>query len=278
MFSPRNTGLAALAFALLCCAADARGQQATPAPRAEQTPAEETYVSGKGFHNRVFEIKHRNPVDLIRVLLPLGSGFRGALMSQNQEFRTITVRDFPENLAVIREAIRRLDTPQPPRPSIEFHVHLLVGTNDERVTSEFPAQLADVVRQLRATLGYKNFRVMGSQVMRSKEERIGDVYNKGVADLKPTNAALASANPVFYEYHLRQFSVAEAAGGQPRIQVDDFTLSLRMPLLLSPDKVTYQDVGFRNPVTLREGERVVAGTTSIADKSVVVVLSASTMK
>jgi hypothetical protein len=118
---------------------------------------------------------------------------------------------------------------------------------------------------------------MGSQVMRSKEERVGDVYNKGVADLKLSSAALASANPVFYEYHLRQFSVTEA-GGQSRIQVDDFTLALRMPLLLSPDKVTYQDVGFRNPVTLREGERVVVGTTSVGDKSVVVVLTATTMK
>ncbi|MDQ3805399.1 MAG: hypothetical protein M3416_16405 [Acidobacteriota bacterium] len=91
-----------------------------------------------------------------------------------------------------------------------------------------------------------------------------DVYNRGVADLKLTDAALAASNPVFYEYHLRSFSL-DAAGGPTRVQVDDFSMSLRVPLQLSPEKVTYQDVGFRNPVALREGERVV-------------VLSAATMK
>jgi hypothetical protein len=263
---------AALALLAVClAAAAAAAQEAKPAP-----PAEDNVVVGKGFANEVFDVRNRDPLNLALVLRPLGSGFKGAVMQPNQEFRTITVRDFPENLAVIREAIRRFDTPQPPRPAIEFHVHLLVGSNDERVTGDLPAQLGEVVKQLRASLGYKNFSVMGSQMMRSKE-RGGDVHNKGVADLKLTNAALASANPVFYEYHLRQFSVVEA-GGAPRIQIDDFTLSLRMPLLLSPDKVTYQDVGFRNPVTLREGERVVVGTTSVGDKSVVVVLTATTMK
>jgi hypothetical protein len=266
---------AALALALLavCLAATAaRAQDPKPAP-----PADDNVVSGKGFSNEIFEVKNRDPLALMQVLQPLGSGFKGSTMRPNQEFHTITVRDFPENLAIIREAIRRLDTPQPPRPSIEFHVHLLVGTNDPTATGDLPPQLNDIVRQLRATLGYKNFSVMGSQMMRSKEERGGDVYNKGVADLKVVNAALASANPVFYEYHLRSFSVAEG-GGPARIMIEDFNLSLRMPLLLSPDKVAYEQVGFRNPVSLREGERVVAGTTSVGDKSVIVILTATTMK
>ena len=264
---------AALALvAVCCCFAAARAQEPKPAP-----PADDSVVSGKGFSNEIFEVRNRDPLALSSVLRPLGSGFKGAVLQPNQEFGTITVRDFPENLAVIREAIRRLDTPQPPRPGIEFHVHLLVGTNDERVTSDFPAKLGDIVQQLRASLGFKNFSVMGSQMMRSKEERGVDVYNKGVADLKVVNASLASANPVFYEYHLRSFSVAEG-GGAPRILIDDFNLTLRMPLLLSTDKVTYEQVGFRNPVSLREGERVVAGTTSVGDKSVVVVLTARTTK
>lgn len=272
MQGSRNRIALAMALAAVCfAAAAARAQEP------KQTPAEDNFVNGKGFANEVFEVRNRDPLNLVRVLSPLGSGFRGAVMTANPEFRTITVRDFPENIFAVREAIKRLDTPEPPRPSIEFHVHLLVGTNDERVTTDYPAQLGDVVKQLRSSLGYKNFSVMGSQVLRGKEGRSGDIYNKGVADLKVTNAALASSNPVFYEYHLRSFSLADS-GGPARIQVDDFTLSLRVPLLLSPDKVTYQDVGFRHPVTLREGDRVVVGTTSVGDKSVVVVLSATTAK
>ena len=55
-------------------------------------------------------------------------------------------------------------------------------------------------------------------------------------------------------------------------------MSMKVPLWLGGDKIAYEEVGFRNPVTLREGERVVAGTTSIADKTVVVIISASTTK
>ncbi|HEV3469080.1 MAG TPA: hypothetical protein VG148_07145 [Pyrinomonadaceae bacterium] len=262
----------ALALAAVCLGAGGARAQET-----KQTPAaEDNYVREKGFASEVFEIRNRDPLKLTSVLLPLASGFRGSAVTPNAEFGTISVRDFPENIHAIREAIRRLDTPEPPRPGIEFHVHLLVGADDGRAARELPAGLGEVVSQLRAALGHKNFSVMGSQVLRGKEGR-GDVYNKGVADLGLADAAAVSGYPVFYEYHLRSFSLDHAAG-PARVQVEDFSMSLRVPLVLTPNNVTYQDVGFRNPVALREGERVVVGTTSVGDKSLVVVLSATTMK
>ena len=259
-----------LALALaLCGAAAARAQT-------EQKKPEDNFVTQKMFQNRVFDIRNRDPQALSRVLSPLTSGFRGAVVSPNQEFRTITVRDFPENIAVIEEAIRRLDTPEAARPAVEFRVHMLVASNDESVTSRYPAELADVVRQLQATLGYKNFSVMGSQVVRGREGN-WEAYNKGVADLRLANDTPASKNPVFYNYVLRSVTIDDA-GGRPRIQVGEFVLNMNVPLALTPDKTSYQDVGFKSPVTLREGERVIVGTTSIADKNVVVILSASTVK
>src|SRR5256714_14824527 len=236
---------------------------------------EDNYVTSKMFQNRVFEIKNRDPVNLARVLSPLTSGFRGAVVSPNQEFHTITVRDFPENITVIEEAIRRLDTPEVSRPGIEFRVHMLVASNDEAAANRYPAQLSEVVRQLQSTLGYKNFTLMGAQIVRSKEGR-GDNYNKGVADLRMTNDTAASKNPVFYSYNIRSVAL-DQSGGQARVQIEEFSMDMNVPLSLGSDKITYQTVGFRNPVSLREGEKVVVGTTSIADKSVVVVLSATTM-
>ena len=67
-------------------------------------------------------------------------------------------------------------------------------------------------------------------------------------------------------------------GGQSRVKIEEFMMDLKVPLWLGDNKMVYESVGFRNPVTLREGERVVAGTTSIADKSVVIVISATTSK
>jgi type II secretory pathway component GspD/PulD (secretin) len=133
-----------IALALLLIAATAALAQEKPAANSR----DDEYVTQKMFQNRVFDIKNRDPQALARVLNPLTSGFRGAVVSPNQEFRTITVRDFPENITVIEEAIRRLDTPEAPRPSVEFRVHLLVASNDEAVANRYPAELSDVVKQL----------------------------------------------------------------------------------------------------------------------------------
>ncbi|HEX8352658.1 MAG TPA: hypothetical protein VF611_07160 [Pyrinomonadaceae bacterium] len=259
-----------LALALALCAAGAASAQS------EQPKQEDNFVTQKMFQNRVFDIRNRDPLSLSRVLAPLTSGFRGAVVSPNTEFRTISVRDFPENIAVIEEAIRRLDTPEPSRPAIEFRVHMLVASNAEAVANRYPAELSDVVRQLQSTLGYKNFNLIGSQIVRGKEGR-SDNSNKGVADLLMANDTPANKNPVYYNYNLRAVSL-DGAGGQSRVKIEEFIMDLKVPLWLGGDKVVYESVGFRNPVSLREGERVVAGTTSIADKSVIVVLSATTMK
>ncbi len=101
-----------LALALTLCAAAAAPAQT------EQPKPQDNFVTQKMFSNRVFDIRNRDPVNLSRVLAPLTSGFRGATVTPNTEFRTISVRDFPENIAVIEEAIRRLDTPEVTRPAI----------------------------------------------------------------------------------------------------------------------------------------------------------------
>jgi type II secretory pathway component GspD/PulD (secretin) len=116
--------LALLLSATVLCTA-AFGQtpsQSTP------TPAD-NYVSNTGFKNRVFEVHNRLPDDLVPVIRLLTSGFKGAQLSASNEFRTITVRDFPENIAAIDEAIKRLDTPEVARPNIELRMHVLLASN-----------------------------------------------------------------------------------------------------------------------------------------------------
>src|SRR5437763_7220087 len=262
MLSVRHKFFRALALALAFApAALAQSEQSAQKQK-------DNYVTSKMLQNRVFEIKNLDPVNLARVLSPLTSGFRGAVVSPNQEFHTITVRDFPENITAIEEAIRRFDTPEVSRPGIEFRVHMLVASNDESAANRYPAELSEVVKQLQSTLGYKNFTLMGSQIVRSREGR-GDNYNKGVADLRMANDTAASKNPIFYSYDFNTISL-DQSGGQTRVPVGDFNMDMKVPLTLGDNKIIYEQVGFRNPVLLREGEQVVVGTTSIADKSVVV--------
>ena len=69
---------------------------------------------------KLFEIKHRSRNSLANSVKPLGSGAGNATIYANEDLKTVTVRDFPENIAAIEEALKRLDVPdeiQPPQPT-----------------------------------------------------------------------------------------------------------------------------------------------------------------
>ena len=263
--------LALLALLLLATPALAQGAGAQASPAAE-----DRYVSQKGFGNRIFEVRHRDPQSVARVLGGLGSGFRGAVVSPNQEFRTITVRDFPENIAAIAEALRRLDAPEPPRPGVAFQVYLLLASNEAPAQNNLPAELNEVAAGLRSTLGYKNMSLMGTQVVRSKD-RSHDAYNKGIAELRPGGDSPQKGGPVYYNYSIRSVSL-DGEPGRASVRAEEFTLNLRVPVAHANGTTSYEDVGFKNPVLVREGERVVVGTTSVGDKSVAVVISAAAVR
>ncbi len=268
MFSFRNgrvNFLSAL-LAVLVFAAGARAQE-TAAP----TQPQQASVSGSGFRSRIYEVKYRNPESLYQLLQTLGSGFQGSMISTNRELRTVAVRDLPENLAVIEEALRRLDVPEPVRPDIEFRVHILIASNGEVSAAPVPAELNDVTRQLQSSLHYKNFGLMSTQLMRAKDGRQG-LGNKGVAELRLPQVA-ANQGPIYYDYRLETISMEDLSAAAPKVQVGNFSFSIRVPLIFSSNDIRYDSVGFNAPVSLRHGERVVAGTMSMQDKSVVVVLS-----
>ena len=252
------------------------GQEAkTPAPTPVAASRAPDYVEEKGFKGKVFELKYRDPLGLAQVIRPLGSGFKGATMAVDREFKTLTVRDFPENIAAIEEAIKRLDTPQAPRPDIEFSVHVLIASDLVSGSENYPAELGDVVKQLKSALKYKSYTLMTSGIHRAKEGP-GEVGNSGVAESKLFSSVPTPPNPIFYEYSLEQISI-DSGSGAPMVQVGSFRFNMRVPLNMGAN-VQYQNVGFRSPVGLRQGEKVVVGSTTMGDKGLVVVVSAKLLK
>ena len=142
--------VAALALALVFTL-NGSGQQPNSAKSNEPQ-----YVENKGFKGQIFEIKHRRPQDIINAISPLGSGFKGAAVSYNDETQTISVRDFPENIAAIEEAIKRLDTPQLAHveSSVELSIQVLLTRTDapaNLVPSPIPPNLNEVIKQMQNT-------------------------------------------------------------------------------------------------------------------------------
>jgi len=243
----------------------ANAQDSKPAP----SPSD----ARSALRSQFFEVKHRDPRTMLDVLKLLGSP--AGLISANQEFRTITVRDFPENIVVIAEAIRRLDTPEPVRPDMEFRIHVLIASNAPSGQEELPADLRDVVRQLQETLRYKSYAVMASAVHRTKEGGQG-VNNKGVAESKLFSIN-SQGNPIFYDYSIAPISLETSANTPGIIQIGTFRFTMRVPVNVGT-QTNYESTGFSTPVTIRVGEKVVVGTTTLGDKGLVIVLIANVSK
>lgn len=255
---------AALALALLSVSASF----AQPAAATTTQPApSDNYVTEKNFKSKVYEVKYRDPNSLANVITRLTSGFKGAAISANSEFRTITVRDFPENLATIEEALKRLDIPGTPRPNIELHMHALIASNSGGTGADVPAELKDVLAQLRGTLNYKNYELVASVVQRLTETPRG-LNGSGTAEVPGPNASAPNVS-MPYEYYIGAVSLVQDAGGAFSVQIGEFSFSA----ISDKDRARVQTA-----LNMRDGEKVVVGTATIRSRALVVVLTVKLIK
>jgi hypothetical protein len=237
----------------------------TPSPAAQPRP-EDNYVTEKGFKSKVFTITNRDVNQLSSVLKPLLSGFKGATISSNNEFKTLTVRDFPENIATIEEAIKRLDMPSAARPNIELHMYLLVASNTGAPAEQVPAEIKDVITQLRGTLTYKDYELAASVVQRLTETPRG-LRGSGTAQISGVQPGTPSMG-VPYEYLISSVSLAHNPGAAATIQIGEFFVAT------ASEKERAQ---VQTALNLRDGEKVVVGTATIRDRALIVVLTAKVL-
>jgi len=236
-----------------------------PSPVA-QTKPEDVFISEKGFKSKVLTVSHRDVGSLVSVLRALLSGFKGAAISGSNEFKTITVRDFPENIATIEEAIKRLDTPAAPGSNIELHMHILVASNTGGTTEQLPAELRDVITQLRGTLTYRNYELAASVVQRLTGTSRG-LSGSGTAEIASGQSGVPNlALP--YEYSINTVSMVQSAAGAMTIQIGAFSFGTRT----DKDRASVQTA-----LNLRDGEKVVVGTATIRDRALIVVLIAKVL-
>lgn len=233
-----------------------------PAP----SPAQNEGLTERSLKSRIFELKYRDPNGLLNAVYHLGSGFKGSTMSASPEFRTLTVRDFPENIATVEEALKRLDVPAAPRPNIELHMHVLIASNAGGTGTEVPADLKDVMTELRGTLNYRNYELAASIVQRLTETPRG-LQGSGIAELPTTNPG--TPNPSMpYEYFINNVSLVQNATGAASVQIAEFTF-----VTIEKERAKVQTA-----LNLRDGEKVVVGTATIRNRALVIVLTAKLIK
>jgi hypothetical protein len=269
MFTAKLKTLAPALVAVALCAYSAHAQQSQPTP----SPSD-NYVTFTGFKNRVFEVRNRNPDELLPVLKLLTSGFKGAQVSASNEFHTIIVRDFPENIASIEDALKRLDTPVAPRADVELRMQVLIASQTESPSDQYPAELKDVVKQLQSTLSYKGYRLIASISNRVKEGK--RINGRGVADV---DALASKTDPgeigATYNYDVGPIVISSLPNGSSSVQLDNLNF------VLSTNAFTpssYLQTGINTGASLRDGERVVVGTATLKDKGLILILTVKVIK
>jgi len=267
MFSFKLRLVAAFALAV-GCAHVATAQQA-----ANQQPAAppDNYVTHTGFKNRVFELKYRDPETLYSVIKLLTSGHKGAEVSFNRNFKTLTVRDFPENLAAVEEALKRLDTPEEARPEIELRMHVLIASNAGGGANQYPSDLRDAIGQLQTTLNFKSYYLLTSIIQRAKDRpgyTPGIIQGEGVAQLTlPGENAPRDFN---YSFQANSLTLNTTPAGVTTVQLGTFSFAINGK---DGDKAVV-----RSDVGVRDGEKVVVGTAGLRDKALILVLTAKLIK
>jgi hypothetical protein len=263
--------VAALALALVVTV-NGSGQEANSTQKNEPQ-----YVENKGFKGQIFEIKHRRPQEIIKAISPLGSGFKGATVSYNEETQTISVRDFPENIAAIEEAIKRLDTPQSARveSGVELSIHVLLTRTDappNLVPAPLPSDLNDVIKQMQNTFAFKDYQLVATIVQRAKTHRYGKaaIFGKGDSiwfeTYKGENGNLQKfQNSATYQYQVTGIEVSSTPASGGKIQLEDFTFEFGKATVATNLEV-------------RDGEKLVVGTASWGNKAMILVLTAKVIK
>ncbi len=266
-----RTAVAIIAAFSLVPLAFAQQPATTPTPAAQPTAARGSdYVDFTGFKGKVFDVKYRDPRSLQTALQALGSGFKGSGIYYSDEFKTLTVRDFPENIAAIEEALKRLDTPQPTQPDIELRMNILIASNVEGVANQYPADLGDVVKQLQATLNYKNYSNLATVVQRARAGS-RNVGMNGTAEVAANLLGTGDARTAPYEYRTQSMALATDSSGGYLVQLSDTEFHFR-----GNSPIGQADI--RTDLNLRNGEKVVVGTATLGNKGLILVLSARVIK
>lgn len=271
MFTKTIKLLSVLLFLCLTSPALAQSNQANNQQAAKPDPQ---YVDFSGFKGKVLEVKNRDPRSLVTLLAPLGSGFKGAELKASSEFKTITVRDFPENIATIEEALKRMDVPmpakaaEPPRPDVEVYGYVLIASHGDAAGGDYPKAIEDVVKQLQANLSFKNYRLLTSIVQRTRLG--GNVSSSGTAVL-PDKSVTAN-----YEFLIGRVASENEIGDVSPIVLSN--LDLRFNGQNSPEGQNPGNARLNTSLKLRDGEKVVVGTASLRDKALILVLTTKVLK
>lgn len=172
--------------------------------------------------------------------------------------------------------------------NLDTQLYLLVATNQEVDDAKLPAALEPVVKQLRATLPFKNYRLAATLLNRVKNN--SRLNLKWIGGPLVPSGAVSASTPSFNEFKVNNVKLIKDVGSQRIVRMEGFGFGVRIPIITTSTVasngpmapiINYESTGLNTDISMREGEPVVVGTLNIGPSgdAIILVMSArSTLK
>jgi len=167
--------------------------------------------------------------------------------------------------------------------NLDTQLYLIVGTNQDVAEPKLPAFLDPVIKQLRATLPFKNYRLAATLINRVKNEgRLNLSWIGG--PLASTTGAAPTNTPSFSQFNVRQIKIVLNSDGQEVVQMNGFNFGAQIPVQTSgaiaangvvAPTFNYQNTGLATDISMREAEPVIVGTLNVGPSGDAIILVVS---
>lgn len=165
--------------------------------------------------------------------------------------------------------------------NLETQLFLIVATNQEPSDAKLPPALDTVAKQLRASLPFKNYRLVTTLINRVKNE--GSLKLNWVGAPMTSIASTAPTTPSFSHFNIRHVKLVRDSDGQQMIQMAGFSFGARVPIQMSAiaaggevrPTTSYEQTGLGTDISLKEGEPVIVGTLNVGPSGDAIILVVS---
>ncbi len=215
---------------------------------------------------------YRNLSAILLLLLALVVATGQQAMAQDS---TEAARNTPASQTTQKDVETNLDT----------QLYLLVATNQDIDDSRLPAVLDGVVKQLRASLPFKNYRLAATLINRVKNDGRLNLKWIGGPLLGSPSATTAGITPSFNEFRVNNVKLAVDTSGNQIVKMEGFAFGARIPIQTATmvasnapagPIINYEPTGLNTDISMREGEPVIVGTLNVGPSgdAIILVMSA----
>jgi hypothetical protein len=168
---------------------------------------------------------------------------------------------------------------------LEVQLYLIVGTKASVVDEEkLPSALDAVVKQLRSTFTFKNYRLAATLLNRVKNG--GRLSLSWAGGPLLASSAATPATPGFNDFHVASVRLVQDETGRDVVQMAGFNFGARIPIQMSSVAMTgsspsapviqYERTGMTTDLSIREGEPTIVGTLNVGPSgdALIIVVSA----